>query len=93
MALKRSPSVSILNVPFWISVKLLTMANPKPLPASCLDLSPRTNRSVMSSLNSNGVLDVFFKVIWTLSVNSSTFKKTLVFSKLYLEILVNKFSK
>lgn len=59
MDLKRSPSVSIINVPFCTSVKLFTMASPKPLPDSCLDLSPRTKRSVISLSKSSGALKCF----------------------------------
>ena len=48
-ALNKSPSIIILKLPPHSSVKLFAIASPNPFPSPVLALSPRTNRSVISS--------------------------------------------
>ena len=50
ITLNRSPSISSCSFPPCSSVRLCAMDNPSPLPSVFLELSPRTNRSISSSL-------------------------------------------
>jgi hypothetical protein len=49
LTLNKSPSISIKKIPPCNSVKLLAIERPSPLPSDVLELSPLTNRSVISS--------------------------------------------
>ena len=61
VALNKSPSKYSLKTPPCISVRLLAMDNPNPLPSVLLEMSPRMNRSVSSSAEMfNGCSEMFF---------------------------------
>lgn len=69
MALNKSPSTLILNIPFCSSVKLFAIAKPKPLPLVFLDVSPWIKRSTnSSSLTLISLAEIFLKIISTSSL-------------------------
>ena len=69
IALNKSPSTFILNIPFCNSVKLLAIANPRPLALLFLDISPWTKPSTnRSSLILISLAQIFLKIISTQSL-------------------------
>ena len=65
-ALNRSPSMLIVNLAFIRVHRLFAIDNPSPLPSVFLELSPRTNLSMSSSLDTlSGSLDIFLNSILT----------------------------
>ena len=66
--LNKSPSTKSCIFPCISSIRLPAIDKPRPFPSVFLELSPRTNRSISSSLEMfSGYLDVLRNVICTFS--------------------------
>ena len=63
-ALNRSPSISMVKLPFCAFMKLWTIDKPRPLPPSVRESSPRLKRSVSSAGSKlRAVAEMFFSSI------------------------------